>query len=92
MTKWFKLAEQFVDYKFVEYRDFKEYSDGELIKLSLNKLSDLNSSITQAGYLNHIYINNLSQIMLFLRELENKYCEGYTNSQSFKYTLPELQR
>ncbi len=33
MTKWFKLAEQFVEYKFVEYREFKEYSDGELIKL-----------------------------------------------------------
>lgn len=33
MTKWFKLAEQFVEYKFIEYRDFSDYSEGELTKL-----------------------------------------------------------
>lgn len=33
MTKWFKLAEQFVEYKFINYREFKDYSDGEIIKL-----------------------------------------------------------
>ncbi len=33
IKKWFKLAEQFVTYKFIEYREFKDYSEGELIKL-----------------------------------------------------------
>lgn len=31
--KWFKLAEEFIDYKYVEYRKFNNYSEGELIKL-----------------------------------------------------------
>jgi hypothetical protein len=33
MSKWFKSAEQYCHYKFVNYRDFDNYSDGELIKL-----------------------------------------------------------
>lgn len=33
MTKWFKMAEPFVTYRFIEYRGFKDYSEGELIKL-----------------------------------------------------------
>ena len=33
MTKWFKLAEQYVTYRFIEYRKYIDYSEGELIKL-----------------------------------------------------------
>ena len=33
MTKWFKLAEQYITYKYVNYRDFADYSEGELVKL-----------------------------------------------------------
>ena len=33
MTKWFKLAEEHITYRFIEYREFKNYSEGELIKL-----------------------------------------------------------
>jgi hypothetical protein len=33
MSKWFKSAEQLCQYKFVSYRDFDNYSDGELTKL-----------------------------------------------------------
>jgi hypothetical protein len=33
MTKWFKLAEKHITYRFIEYRSFKDYSEGELIKL-----------------------------------------------------------
>jgi hypothetical protein len=33
ITKWFKMAEQHVTYKFIEYREFKDYSEGELTKL-----------------------------------------------------------
>ena len=41
MTKWFKLAEQHVSYKYVEYRDFKDYSEGELVKLKdYDKITD----------------------------------------------------
>lgn len=41
LTKWFKYAEEFVNYRFVEYREFKDYSEGELIKLKdYDKISD----------------------------------------------------
>ena len=33
MTKWFKMAEEHVEYKFIEYRNFDGYSEGELVKL-----------------------------------------------------------
>lgn len=33
MSKWFKSAEQWCEYKFVQYREFDNYSDGELTKL-----------------------------------------------------------
>lgn len=33
MTKWFKMAEPFVKYRFIEYREFADYSEGELVKL-----------------------------------------------------------
>ena len=33
MTKWYKMAEEYVNYKFIEYRDFDNYSEGEIIKL-----------------------------------------------------------
>lgn len=33
ITKWFKLAEQYTTYRFIEYRDYKDYSEGELTKL-----------------------------------------------------------
>lgn len=31
--KWFKFAEEYVNYKFISYRDFEDYSEGELTKL-----------------------------------------------------------
>jgi hypothetical protein len=33
MKKWFKMAEEHVIYRFVEYREFGDYSEGELTKL-----------------------------------------------------------
>ena len=42
IKKWFKLAEQFVTYKFIEYREFKDYSEGELTKLKdYDKITDV---------------------------------------------------
>ena len=42
ITKWFKLAEQFITYRFIEYREFKDYSEGELIKLKdYDKVTDM---------------------------------------------------
>lgn len=32
-SKWFKLAEERATYKFIKYREFKSYSEGELVKL-----------------------------------------------------------
>jgi hypothetical protein len=41
ITKWFKSAEQFVNYKFIEYREFADYSEGELTKLKdYDKITD----------------------------------------------------
>lgn len=33
LKKWFKLAEEYITYRFIEYREFDDYSTGELIKL-----------------------------------------------------------
>ena len=33
IKKWFKMAEQYVTYRFIEYREFEDYSEGELTKL-----------------------------------------------------------
>lgn len=42
ITKWFGMAEQHITYKFIEYRSFKDYSEGELIKLKdYDKISDV---------------------------------------------------
>ncbi len=41
ITKWFKSAEQWVTYKFIEYREFEDYSEGELTKLKdYDKITD----------------------------------------------------
>ena len=74
MTKWFKLAEQYVDYKFVDYREFKEYSDGELIKLkdydliTDNIIKDILSNIdsskpTKIGIEGYSYSSNAGAII-----------------------------
>jgi hypothetical protein len=34
MSKWFKLCEQHIDYKFINLRRYESYSEGELIKMS----------------------------------------------------------
>jgi hypothetical protein len=42
ITKWFKMAEQYVNYKFIEYREFEDYSEGELTKLKdYDKITDV---------------------------------------------------
>ena len=33
MSKWYKFAEEYVTYRFISYREFKDYSQGELTKL-----------------------------------------------------------
>ena len=33
LKKWFELCKDFVEYRFIEYRDYDNYSDGEIIKL-----------------------------------------------------------
>jgi hypothetical protein len=41
IKKWFKLAEQYVTYKFIEYREFDDYSEGEITKLKdYDKITD----------------------------------------------------
>jgi hypothetical protein len=33
MSKWFKMCEQYVTFKYINFREFKDYSEGELTKL-----------------------------------------------------------
>jgi hypothetical protein len=41
ITKWYGLAEEFVEYKYIEYREFEDYSEGELVKLKdYDKITD----------------------------------------------------
>jgi hypothetical protein len=41
MTKWFKMAKEHITYKSIEFREFDNYSDGELIKLKdYDKITD----------------------------------------------------
>ena len=42
LSKWYKMCEQYVTYRFVDYRDFTSYSEGELTKLKdYDKVTDL---------------------------------------------------
>lgn len=41
LKKWYKMAEEHVTYKFITYREYKDYSEGELIKLKdYDKVTD----------------------------------------------------
>jgi len=41
LRKWYKMAEEDVTYKFISYREYKDYSEGELIKLKdYDKITD----------------------------------------------------
>lgn len=41
LKKWYKMAEEHVTYKFINYREYKDYSEGELIKLKdYDKVTD----------------------------------------------------
>lgn len=33
MTKWYKSAEQYCNYRFIEFNEFEDYSEGEIVKL-----------------------------------------------------------
>lgn len=42
LKKWFKLADEHINYRFIEYRKFEDYSEGELTKLKdYDKITDL---------------------------------------------------
>jgi hypothetical protein len=41
-NKWFKLADEFTTYRFIEYRKFTDYSNGELVKLKdYDRITDI---------------------------------------------------
>lgn len=42
LKKWFKMSEDYVTLRYIEYREFESYSEGELIKLKdYDKISDM---------------------------------------------------
>lgn len=41
LSKWFKMCDGLIDLRFVEYREYKDYSEGELIKIKdYDKITD----------------------------------------------------
>lgn len=86
ITKWFKLAEEFVEYKFIEYREFEDYSEGELTKLKdYDKITDqiiddilLNIDLTQEtkigieGYNFGAQVGDLIDLVTFSTLLRKK--------------------
>lgn len=41
LSKWFSLCEEFIDFKYIDYRSYENYSDGEITKLKdYDKVSD----------------------------------------------------
>jgi hypothetical protein len=55
LSKWYKYAEELVIYRFVDYRNYNNYSDGEIIKL---KDYDLITDNIITDILNSIDIND----------------------------------
>lgn len=42
LSKWFKLCEQYATFRFISYRSFKNYSEGEIVKLKdYDKITDM---------------------------------------------------
>lgn len=42
MSKWFKSAEQFAEFRFINYREFENYSEGEITKLNdYDRITDM---------------------------------------------------
>jgi hypothetical protein len=42
LKKWFKLAEEFITYRYIEYGEYDNYSDGEITKLKdYDRITDL---------------------------------------------------
>jgi hypothetical protein len=42
LSKWFKLCEQYLTLRYIEYRNFESYSDGEIVKIKdYDKITDL---------------------------------------------------
>jgi hypothetical protein len=42
LSKWFKLCEQYLTLRYIEYRSFEGYSDGEIVKIKdYDKITDL---------------------------------------------------
>lgn len=55
MKKWFKMAEPFIEYRYISYREFSDYSEGELIKL---KDYDIITDIIIDDILENINLDN----------------------------------
>lgn len=77
ISKWFKLAEEHIEYKFIKYRSFKSYSEGELIKL---KDYDLISDIMIKDIKSNIDISKPTKIAM----------EGYSFSSGSGNSIIDL--
>lgn len=73
-SKWFKLAEQYATYRFIKYREYKTYSEGEIIKLKdYDQITDMiisdiksnidNSKPTKIGIEGYSYSSDAGAII-----------------------------
>lgn len=86
MNKWFKICEQHIEYKFIEYREFKDYSEGEITKLKdYDKITDqiiddiktiiddnLETIVGIEGYNFGAQVGDLVDLVVFSTLLRNK--------------------
>ena len=76
ITKWFKSAEQYVTYKFIEYREFEDYSDlitDEIIKDILDNIDPLQETkIGIEGYNFGAQVGDLIDLVTFSTLLRKK--------------------
>lgn len=77
LRKWFKIMEEVITYRYISYREYENYSDGELIKL---KDYDKISTMILEDILNNIDLNLPSKVII----------EGYSFGSSDQNSLIDL--
>lgn len=93
MSKWFKSAEQYCTYRFVEFSKFENYSDGEISKLiDYDKITDqiiedIKSNLVPGdivvgieGYNFGARVGDLIDLVAFSTVLRKKICDNITKN------------
>lgn len=94
MKKWFKMAEEFIEYRYIEYRSFDNYSEGEITKLKdYDKVTDVivgdinnfidkndNTLVAMEGYNFGAQVGDLLDLVTFSTLLRKKIYDNVTTN------------